>query len=831
MVGRTVCHYRIMEELGGGGMGVVYRAEDTRLKRIVALKFLSPQLTRDPAAKQRFIKEAQAASSLDHPNICTIHEIEETEDGQLFLSLACYEGETVRERLSRGPMPVEEVAGLAVQVARGLDAAHSRGIVHRDMKPANIFITNDGRAKILDFGLAMLAGQTRVTKAGSTVGTVAYMSPEQARGEELDSRTDIWSLGVVMYEVLTGKLPFQGDRPEAVLYSVVHETPRPVSELRSDVPPRLAALVMRCLEKNPSARWPSSREMVTSLEEQLGGSRSRYSEIRLRSTTTLANQRSPRRGLVVALSVVVVACVGFWSLPQSRSALQGWLSASELPEEKQVAVLPFASGNGSPDEGAMGCGFRHYLSFRLGQLEQYHPDFRLVPTGGVEDRPARTPGQARDAYGATIALAGRITRGTSSTQLVLDILDAASGRSLDTWQAEESPANVAAMQTDPVLGAAAGLGLTLDDRQRAALAAGGTTVPGAFELYLEGLGHLRSAETDSTRSLAEAMKLLEDSLELDASFALAASALGEACWQRYLAEGDTSFLPPARSASRRAVELGDRLSQPHLTLCSIWAKAGNYPAAVRELRRALDIDPLDFYARRKLADLSVETGDYTLAELTYGEAVDLRRNYWLPRFDIGLFYYGRGRYEDAIAALRTAAGLAPGNSYIWNALGAVYFQLDMLDQAKAAFERCSELEPSYAVFSNLGTLYFGEARYADACNMYAKALELEDERYTIWGNYGAACNVVPGRGEDATEAYRRAVELAERQVTLTPRDADLLAVLASYYAELDQADTAAVLVSKALRLAPDNIEVMFQAGHTYEVLGDRDAALTWIGRA
>ncbi|HQM62912.1 MAG TPA: serine/threonine-protein kinase, partial [Acidobacteriota bacterium] len=243
MIGQTVGHYHIVEELGAGGMGVVYRAEDTKLRRSVALKFLPPELTRDAEAKRRFLHEAQAAAALDHPNICTVYEVGETDTGQLYIAMACYAGETLRERIARGPLPLEEALRIAQEAAAGLAHAHARGIVHRDIKPANLFLTEEGLVKVLDFGLAKLAAGSAVTKTGTTLGTTGYMSPEQAQGKTTDARTDIWSLGVVLYEMVAGRPPFAGEYPQAVVYGIVNEAPEPLTARRTGVPIQLDGII------------------------------------------------------------------------------------------------------------------------------------------------------------------------------------------------------------------------------------------------------------------------------------------------------------------------------------------------------------------------------------------------------------------------------------------------------------------------------------------------------------------------------------------------------------------------------------------------------------
>ena len=303
MLGREVDHYRIVEPLGGGGMGVVYKAEDSRLQRTVALKFLPPSLTRDPVAKSRFLQEARAASALDHPNICTVYDVGEIDEGQLYLSMPAYDGETVKQKIERGPLPVEEAVDIARQAAQGLAKAHRQGIVHRDVKPANLMVTGDGIVKILDFGLAKLAGAAGLTRTGFCVGTPTYMSPEQAQGE-VDHRTDLWSLGVVLYEMLTGQAPFRADSDPGVVHAVLHQEPVPLRRLRPDAPPALETIIARLLQKKLPDRYASAEAVLADLRGISAGP----------PTTGRPSTELPRRWWPFAVLAVVAVLGVLWLL-------------------------------------------------------------------------------------------------------------------------------------------------------------------------------------------------------------------------------------------------------------------------------------------------------------------------------------------------------------------------------------------------------------------------------------------------------------------------------------------------------------------------------------
>ncbi len=380
MIGQTISHYKILEKLGEGGMGVVYKAEDTKLRRNVALKFLPSELTSDQDAKGRFIHEAQAASALDHPNICTIHEINETHDGSSFIAMACYDGETLKKKIERGPLKIEDAIDIALQVAQGLDKAHQNGIVHRDIKPANIIVTNDGIAKIVDFGLAKLSGLTKITRTGATVGTAAYMSPEQARGDAVDHRTDIWSLGVVLYEMIAGKLPFKGDYEQALIYSILNADPEPLKGLETNEYSGVGSIIERCLTKDPAGRYQTAAELIENLRN--------VKELVYKPKPRLTRkQKYLRRAVpVIALMICLAGILLYYFvlIPKETSSLSS----------KVIAVFPF-SMRGSIAHADFGEALPELLSTNINEagdlrsVDQNVLQKAVTKAGGVEQDPEK----------------------------------------------------------------------------------------------------------------------------------------------------------------------------------------------------------------------------------------------------------------------------------------------------------------------------------------------------------------------------------------------------------------------------------------------------------
>ncbi len=432
MIGSTISHYRILEKLGEGGMGTVYKAEDLKLKRTVALKFLPRELTGEPEAKARFVREAQAAATLSHPNICTIYEIDEYE-GQFFIAMECCTGETLKDKMARGPLKLEEALDLAGQIAAGLGKSHEREIVHRDIKPANCFITSEGQVKILDFGLAKLTGQTRVTRTGTTLGTAAYMSPEQAQGKATDHRSDIWSLGVVLYEMLTGRLPFPGENAPALMYAIVNEKQPPLTTLNTDIPLEVEQLVDRALAKTPEKRYQNAAEVRAALSD-------------LQASLDLLPKRSQlhlkllRRRRTIAASMVASALVVALAILSIRYFV---LAGGKIDS---IAVLPFENLSGASEDDLVE-GMTLELTAALGQLSGFA---KVMPYRSMKMYKGtdKTVADIAERTGVKALVAGTISEDGTLIKAIIEMIDGSSERLLWTQAFESERRNLMGMMDD-----------------------------------------------------------------------------------------------------------------------------------------------------------------------------------------------------------------------------------------------------------------------------------------------------------------------------------------------------------------------------------------------
>ncbi|MDO9695747.1 MAG: protein kinase [Candidatus Latescibacteria bacterium] len=822
MVGDVVSHYRITSRIGGGAMGVVYRAEDLRLSRSVALKFLPPELTGDVDATQRFLREAHAAASLDHPNICTVHEIDQTDDGRHFIVMRYYDGESLKSILARGPLDTATALSYARQMAAGLTHAWRHGVVHRDIKPANLMITGDDEVKIVDFGLARLQGAHRLTRTGATVGTAAYMSPEQVQGAEVGHAADLWALGVVLFEMLTGRLPFSGESEPALLYAIVHEKPAPLSASGAEraVSAICEPILRGCLAKDAGARYASAADLQQDLDQAL-----RLVSAPPRRRARIAGPRTRPGAWPLVLAVTLLVVVAALSSPV-RDSVRRLLSLGGGPS-RGAAVLPFEVAGGGEDARVFADGLTCLLADRLAELARDDHSFWVVPQRHVYGHEVTGSDRARLLLGVDRTIGGTLRFDGDRIALNLIGYDAARHEQT-TRDLTDDLANLETWQQRVPLLAAEVLGVAASDGELRPSTRGGTTVPAAFIALLHGYGRLFPSRGNPDP--ATAADNFRSAVAQDSSFACAWTGLGRALW---LGGGGTDSLVAvqAEGCLRRASVLDSLLPWPWIVLGEIQSRWGDPDAAILSLERALALDPRQEWALDRLAAVQYQKGNKAASETAFRRAVDVQPGSTDALLRLGSFYYYEAHYPDAVDCYRRVVSLTPNNHLGYNHLAAAQFELEQYGDATATFEKSLALSPSYEAYSGLGGLYFYGRRFGDAIDMYRLALDIDREQYSIWGQLAESYYWAPALRDSSAAAFAEAIRLATGELSRYPDDAYTIADLATFHARLGNAAQADTYLSRLEQQSDLNPEAMFAAADANEQLGHRQAALDWLERA
>jgi len=760
-----ISHYRIVGKLGAGGMGVVYRAEDTKLGRTVALKFIAPRGVESAEEKARFLHEARAAASLSHPNICVVHEIDEA-DGRLFMAMEYVEGESLKDRIARGPLKIDEALDLAIQIAQGLDAAHRKSVVHRDVKPANVMIEAGGLVKIMDFGLAKMSGQSKLTKTRTTLGTTAYMSPEQARGEEADRRSDIWSLGAVIYEMAAGRTPFKGDYEQAVLYSILNETPEPLTAVRAGVPMELDRIVAKALAKDPAVRYQHADELIADLRALKKGSEAGAAS--RTGTADAASSRASaaggRRSWKRYSRLLVALCVAAASVTIYSFVRPVLFSEAVSTERHPVAVITFENQTGDPQYDNLKKVIPNLLITSLEQSqyiqvvtwERLRDLVKQAGKQGVEDIDADLGFELCRREKIDALVIGSFTKLGDRFVTDIKVLDVGSKGSLAVAQADGRGLESIPEQVDKLSRQISrGIGLSerkIEETQRPVIDVTTSSID-AYMYYLKGRDALEKLYSE------EALRSCTKAIEIDSTFAMAHLILGKTH------ERSFNGTEAAKSYARALHHAGKATERERLMIEAQYAASveDDREAAIRIYRELLEKYPREKYVWNFLGILYRLKGSFREDIACQERALELDPSFGIALNELAYAYLRMENYEKALEIFRRYSALYPGDANPYDSMGEAYFGMGRLDDAARMYEKAFTLKPIMSSAMMRAYLCGMRGDYDEALSWIEKGMRVEklSGELVVDHIWRASYLAYIEEFDEAMENTRRALALAD----------------------------------------------------------------------
>jgi serine/threonine protein kinase/tetratricopeptide (TPR) repeat protein len=810
--------YRIDSVLGEGGMGKVYKAQDTELGRTVALKLVRQELASNPTSMERLKQELLLASRVSHKNILRIHDLGDV-SGLKFISMAYVDGTDLYQIIAReGRLPVDRAVRIARQLCLALEAAHNEAVIHRDLKPQNVLMDRDDNVFVSDFGLAKsLESQSpMMTTAREVLGTPRYMSPEQAESNPVDHRSDLYSLGLILYEMVTGDLPFASESVIQTMYQRVTQTPRNPKVLNPDLPDYLSAIIMRCLEKDPEQRYQHAREIVDDLDR----AQSTPSPVAAVPTTAppppvaapLEPVR-PRRSfkLVYAVAAAVLVLLGLvFAIPKTRQAALGLVGKSSKTaagpsrNAKYLAILPFHVNGDDATLGYAASGIADSLFSKLFQLKDMH---LASPSAAAKVNPKDPIDQIARSLGAKLLVQGSVQGAGEKISVVVSLDEAATGRRIWSQQFSGLQQDLLTIQDQIYTGLVSSLDLKLTNEEQAKGSAHFTENVGAYDLYLKGRALLQSGHRDD-KTLKQALALFDEATQKDPAFTLAYTGIADTCLYLYNLKKDNTWAVRALGAANRAQTLNDNLPEVHFALGSVFTATGRTAEAVSELKRALDLAPNSDDGYRRLGRAYMNMGQKTDALNALQQAVDANPYYASNYTLLGTAYALFGDRDNAAKAFRHVTELDPKNAAGWTNVGGLASEAGNWNESIPAFQKAIELQPSPESYSNLGTSYFYLRNYEQARVNFAKAVEMSPEQAGFLGNL-ADCYRRLGQQAKARTTYDQAISLAYKALQTNPRDATSLSYLGVYYAKEGDSTKGLQFIARARAIDAENVDFLY----------------------